>query len=133
MKSVLITAAISLLIGLGLGSQLFPKVESKTVEVQTERVVKDVVTVIKVITRPDGSKEEVTTTTDKSKEAKNSKSSAIVAAKADWHVSISAAKTLTEPEISYTIMAEKRVLGNIFVGVSANTNKQIGVSVGLEF
>ena len=61
MKNILITAAIALVIGLGLGSQLLPKVKIETKEIEKEVIVKDIVTVTKIITKPDGTKEEVIT------------------------------------------------------------------------
>lgn len=133
LNKTVITAAVALLIGFGLGSQLMPKIESKTVEVQTEKVVKDVVTVIKVVTRPDGTKEETSTTTDKSTEAKNSKSTAVVIAKADWHVNLNASKDLTASSLTYTVNVDRRILGDLFLGASISSDKKLGASIGVEF
>ena len=76
MKQTIIIPVVALLIGFGLGSQLMPKIESKTVEIEKEVVRKDIITVIKEVVRPDGTKETTSTTTDKSKESKESKSTA---------------------------------------------------------
>ena len=133
MKQTVITAAIALIIGFGFGSQLMPKIESKTVEVQTEKIVKDVVTVVKVVTRPDGTKEETSTTTDKSREAKNSKSSTTIIAKTDWHVNLNASKQLTIDTITYTVNVDRRILGDLFLGASISSDKKLGASIGVEF
>jgi 3-polyprenyl-4-hydroxybenzoate decarboxylase len=132
LKNTLIIIAVSIAVGFGLGTQLFPKIKEQTVEVEKEVIRKDIVTVIKETVRPDGSKETTTTTTDKSKENKESKSSHIVA-KSDWHLSIKGSKTLTDSEIIYGVTAERRILGDLFVGAEVTTQKTIGLVVGLEF
>ena len=133
MKQTLITAAIALLVGFGLGSQLSPTVKTKEVEVEKQVVVKDVITVTKIITRPDGSKEEVITTTDKSKENKQSTNTKTVA-KSDWHASISAnTPDIGLNNVRYTIQVERRILGDLFIGGNLSSDKSAGLSVGLEF
>jgi hypothetical protein len=129
MKNSIIIAAVALLIGFGLGSQLFPKIKEKTVEVEVEKVVKDIVTVTKVITRPDGTKEELTTVTDKTKENREATSVKILS-KPDWHIS---ANGTVIGNSTYGIQIERRVLGDVFVGAGYNTDNKINVSVGIEF
>lgn len=132
MKNITITAIVALLVGFGLGSQLLPSVKEKVVEVQTERVIKDIVTVTKVITRPDGTKEEVTTTTDKTKENKQASSSKITT-KPDWHVSINGSRKLNDTTLSYGIQVERRILGDVFLGGTVNSRKEVGLSIGVSF
>lgn len=132
-KTTLYTAGICLLLGLGLGSQLFPKIEEKTVEIEKEKIVKDVVTVTKIITKPDGTKEEVTVVTDKSKESKEIKNTKIVS-KLDWHVSASAkTKSIQMNDLVYSVQVERRILGDIYLGVVGSSDKSAGLSVGFEF
>lgn len=131
MKNYLIVAGISLLLGFGIATQFFPTVKEKVVEVQTEVIRKDIQTVVKVVTRPDGTKEEVTTIVDRSKQSKES-SMVKTIAKATWHVSASANKGL-DSDLAYSLQAEKRILGDIFLGGNISTNKTIGVSLGMEF
>lgn len=132
-KTTLYTAGICLLLGLGLGSQLFPKIEEKTVEIEKEKIVKDVVTVTKIITKPDGTKEEVTVVTDKSKESKEIKNTKIVS-KPDWHVSASAkTKSIQMNDLVYSVQVERRILGDIYLGVVGSSDKSAGLSVGFEF
>lgn len=136
MKNLIICAAIALLVGFGLGSQLMPKIEIKETQVEKEKIVKDVVTVTKIITKPDGSKEEVIVVTDKTKENKESKFEKLVAAKSQWHISVSAASSLSKLDAAnliYTVQAERRILGDLFLGAKVSTDKQIGLAVGIEF
>lgn len=133
MKNTIIALVVGLLLGGGLGTFLFPQVKTKEVQVEKEVVVKDVVTVTKIITRPDGSKEEVTTTTDKTKENKQTTNTKTVA-KANWHASISAKSRIDKLQIDvYTVQVEKRIIGDLFFGVNASTDKTVGVVLGLEF
>ncbi len=132
MKNILITSAIALLVGFGLGSQIFPSIKEKIVEIEKEVIVKDIVTVTKVITKHDGTKEEVTTTTDKTKENKQTTNTKTVS-KPDWHTSINAKRKIDNPELVYGIQVERRILGEVFVGGSVNTQKEVGLSVGVSF
>ena len=132
MRNYIITGLVCLVIGVAAGSALFPKVKEKTVETEVERVVKDVQTVIKVVTRPDGTKEEVTTIIDKSKQSTDKTSTKIIA-KNDWHISASGSRTFTDSSMIYTLQVERRVIGDVFLGASVNSEKQVGLVVGVEF
>jgi hypothetical protein len=133
MKNTIIALIVGLLLGGGLGTFLFPQIKTKEVQVEKEVVVKDIVTVTKVITKPDGTKEEVTTTTDKTKENKQITSTKTVA-KANWHVSASAKSKIDKLQIDiYTVQVEKRIIGDLFLGVTGSTDKTVGLTIGLEF
>lgn len=129
MKTNIIIATVAVLIGFGLGTQIFPKIKEKTVEVEVEKVVKDIVTVTKIVTRPDGTKEEVTTVTDKTKENKEV-SKVQIFTKPDWH--ISANGTVTSNPV-YGVQIERRVLGDVFLGAGYNTDNKITINIGMEF
>lgn len=129
MKNNIIIAVIAFVVGALGAKMLFPTVKEKTVEIETEKVVKDVQTVIKVVTRPDGTKEEVTTILDKSRENKESKSVKLIS-KPEWH--ISANGTVSSNPI-YGLQVERRIVGDVFAGVGYNTDNKITVSVGIEF
>lgn len=132
MKQTLIISTIALLIGAGLGSQLFPTVNTKEVEVEKERIVKDVVTVTKYITRPDGTTESTTTTTDKSKESKQATNTKLTLAP-DWHVSVAAnTNNIALNDLRYTLQVERRIIGSLFVGANLSTDKTVGLSLGFE-
>ncbi len=133
MKSILITAIVALLLGLGLGSQLFPKTKIEQVETERVMTVKDVVTVIKVITRPDGTTETTSTTTDKTKEAKAA-STTLKVAKTDWHAAVAVSTdSIKADNLVYSLSAERRLIGDLYVGGLVSSDKRIGVSVGLDF
>jgi len=130
-KSVAITALVALLIGAGLGSQLFPK--TKEVEVVKETTKTDIVTVTKEVIRPDGTKESTTTTTDKSVE-KKSATATKVTAQSKWAVGVTAAKGLdTLQETLYTVNVDYRLAGPLFLKATVSTDKQLGVGVQIEF
>lgn len=132
MRNYIITGLICLVIGVAAGSSLFPKVKQQTVEVEKEVIQKDVQTIVKVITRPDGSKEEVTTIVDKSKENKDKTSTKIIA-KNDWHISASGSRTFTDSSMTYTLQVERRIIGDVFLGASINSEKQVGLVVGIDW
>jgi len=139
-KIILIVVAL-MAISYGVGRYLQPVKEV----IKTETVIKtvtvnhvDTVTVVKEITKPDGTKEKTTTTTDKSKIDTNTDSDTktsivITNQKPQWKVSA----LLTTKQGSfgpvYGAMVERRILGPIFAGAFANTDKAVGLTVGLEF
>lgn len=112
----------------GVGRYVQPaKIETHEVEVikEVEVVKKDVVTVIKEIVRPDGTKETVTTITDKTKEtskkdSKSESSTVIVYAKPQWRVQ-SSSSLETNPKFGLGL--ERRVLGSVFMGIGTTNVK----------
>lgn len=131
MKNYIIVGFVCLLIGGTASKFLFPTIQEKIVEVEIEVIKRDVVTEVREIVKPDGSKEIVTIIKDKSQEKKES-SKVVTIAKSEWHVS-AAALTPNTKDIYYQVQIERRVLGNIHVGVLANTNSAYGISIGYEF
>ena len=129
MKNNIIIAVIAFVVGALGAKMLFPTVKEKTVEVEKEVVQKDIQVVTRIITRPDGTKEEQIITTDKSKENKESKSVKLIS-KPEWH--ISANGTVSSNPV-YGLQVERRIVGDIFAGVGYNTDNKITVSVGIEF
>jgi hypothetical protein len=133
-KIIFVALLASFVLGVGVAYKLLPpKVETKT-EVQEREVTKNhIVTVVKEVTRPDGTKEKTSTTTDTSVEHKDRQITIEKAAVKDWFVTAGVAKeSLTGPEI-YQLSVNRRILGPIYLGASATTEKQIGINVGLEF
>lgn len=131
------TALVAAGIGFAAGSQLFPKVEQKTVEVEKEVIRKDVKTVIKEVVRPDGTKETETTIVDKSKENRKNTEISTTYAKNDWHVSVSVSHNpiivKSESDFIYGLQVERRIIGDFYAGIRADSNKTIGVSAGMSF
>lgn len=126
---VLVVAALSVAVT----KYYWPRVETKTVEVTKEVLKTDVRTVVKIVEKPDGSKETTTEIVDhSSKESSKSKESVKYTQK-DWMVSASASTKFTNIEPIYGAQVQRRILGPIYMGVVASTDKMVGVSVGLEF
>lgn len=107
--------------------------QTKIEYVDREVVKKDVKTVIKEVTRPDGSKEVVTTIDDNSTEKKDLKKTIEIQQPKLYTVGLSAKFTSITSAPNYMLQVSKKVLGPIGVSLSASTDKQIGVGVTYEF
>lgn len=132
-KSVVVIALLTLGLGFYLGKQASSVSETTTQEQDTTK--KDVVTIIKEVTRPDGSKETTTTVTDHTKETENKQSSAtvIVPVVAMNKASVSVLSSSFKDVDSYTLSYERRLAGPIWVGANYNTKQIYGLSIGMEF
>lgn len=96
--------------------------------VEKEVIKKDVVTQIVEIVKPDGTKETKTVIVDKSTE--NSIKELIQSVRPrDWLVG--AYYKVNDP--AYGISVNRRVFGPVFVSVSADTQRQLSVGLGMEF
>lgn len=143
-KTTLAVVAVIGLAGYAVGRYVQPaRVEIKKEEVvkEVEVVKKDVTVVEREIRRPDGTVEIDRRTEDRSTEtvdkSKQTKESTIVQnQKPQWKVSASATTavgSLTSPSLVYGATVERRIIGPFFAGVRADTSKQVGLSVGMEF
>ena len=110
---------------------LWPRVEYKHTVEQKEVVRKDVVTVIKEVVRKDGSRETVTEIVDRSRENSSRTETKVSTKKSEWSLSLLLKSKLGEPV--YGLMAQRRLLGPVWVGVGASTDRQIMATIGLEF
>lgn len=114
--------------------RLWPTVDTQVKIEEREVIRKDIQTIIKERTNPDGSTEKETTIVDHSKESSTKKSEVIVHAKNNWFVAAGAESKLSNIENPrYKIEVNRRVLGDIFVGASANTEGMVGLQVGFQF
>lgn len=103
------------------------------VEVQEKEIVRtDTKTVTRVVERPDGTKETVIESTDKSVSKATKSESVTKTLQKNWNVAI-AAHTNRELELHYSVHVQRRVLGPFYAGVSANTIGMVGLSLGMEF
>ncbi len=104
-------------------------------EVVTEKeriVTKDhVVTVIKEVVRPDGSKETDTTIVDDSTKKEDS-SKVTIKAVPQWRLDVEIRTSLDLVPI-YQVQVSRRLFGPVMVGVSISTDKTLGLSAGMEF
>ena len=114
--------------------RLWPTVDTKVTVQEKEVIRKDVQTVIKEVVKPDGTKETVTTIVDKSKESSVKKSEEIVMKKNDWFVAAGAEMRLNDLQNPvYKIEANRRILGDIYLGGTVNTQGAVGVQIGFSF
>lgn len=111
----------------------FPKVSMQTVEVEKEVVKNNIVTITKTIKGTDGTEETTTTTTDKSTSNSTASKSVTITASKDWMISASAGTKFEGLQPIYGLQVQRRILGPIYVGAMASTDKMIGLSVGFEF
>ena len=128
-------AIVGIFIG---GYQVGISTESKTSIVETEKEVKqnNVITVTKEVKKPDGTIETVTTTTDKSKETTEKKSDIVVSQARNnlYHVAI-AADTLIKGDDKrlFSLTVERVIISNFSAGLKVDTNKNVGVVLGMSF
>lgn len=131
-RNIAIAAIVCAVLGYSFGRYAQPtKVE--TVEVTKEVVKRDVVTVVKEVVRPDGTKETETTTTDKTTETSNTSNSTKTAQRSAYKVNVMAGYLSDKGKTEYGIMVQKNFMGPISLGAYATTEKTVGVTVGLEF
>lgn len=99
--------------------------------VKTETVeVEKIVTIIHREKKPDGTVVEDEKRTEDRQTDTDTVASKPVAPPPNWHIS---AQYLPDTLPAYGINVERRILGPIFVGVGANTRKELHVSLGFEF
>lgn len=102
------------------------------IEVQEKEIIKtDVRTVTRTIERPDGSKETVTETTDKTKTTA-SKQAVVQTSKPNWAIGIAAESDYKLKPV-YEVEVNRRILGPIFVGLSINSEAEAGIRLLMEF
>lgn len=106
-------------------------------EVQEKEVVKrDIVTVIREILNPDGTKEVVTTITDNTKETKKSSSQTVatdIKVAKDWAIGLNVKSSSLLEKPDYVLSIDRRVLGPFSATISASTDKQFGLGLKMEF
>lgn len=114
--------------------RLWPTIDTKVTVQEKEVIRKDVQTVIKEVVKPDGTKETVTTIVDKSKESSIKKSEEIVMKKNDWFVAAGAEMRLNDLQNPvYKIEANRRILGDLYLGGTVNTQGAVGIQIGFSF
>lgn len=121
-------------LAVGATKRLWPTIDTKVTVQEKEVIRKDVQTVIKEVVKPDGTKETVTTIVDKSKESSIKKSEEIVMKKNDWFVAAGAEMRLNDLQNPvYKIEANRRILGDIYLGGTVNTQGAVGIQIGFSF
>lgn len=127
-------AIIMLIIGAMVGFWACKKLTKPEVRIETQEkeVVKtDIRTVTRTIERPDGSKETVVETTDKTKTTA-SKQAVVQISKPNWMVGV-AVESDYKLVPTYEVEVNRRILGPVFLGLSMNTKVQAGLRLTMEF
>jgi hypothetical protein len=141
LKSYITIGLVCLLVGAGITRYAIPaKIEVRTQEVikEVEVTKKNVITVTEKITQKDGTVIEKTRTEDTSVEsvAKDTKikSETVTTNDKQWRVGVRAGKKINlNPEIIYGVSVEKKFIGSINLGGYVTTDKEVGLSVSLDF
>ncbi len=134
LKAIVIYSVVLVALSVAGTRYLWPQIETQTKIEEKEVVRTDVRTVIREVVKPDGSKETVTEIIDKSKQSSTKESLQITTRKNDWFVTAGVAAELGNfQQQTYNLQVNRRILGPIFLGVSGNTRREVGVAVGFEF
>jgi len=120
------------------GYQVGISTQSKTSIVETEKEVKqnNIITVIKEVKKSDGTVETVTTTTDKTKEIAEKKLAVSVIRPKNnlYHVSIAADTAIRgDDKKRYSLSIDRVIISNFSAGLKIDTDKNIGVVLGISF
>lgn len=129
LKTVMIVAIVSFCIGGALSHLWLPRVEER---VQEKVVTKNhIVTEIKEVVKPDGTKETDTTITDTS--TKKEDSSRLIQRNAPQWQAYLGVRTSLELQPIYQFGAARRLFGPVLLGVSVSTDKTVGAFIVIEF
>jgi hypothetical protein len=128
LKMALLAAGL-LVVVFFLGRYTAPE-KVKEVEVIKEK--RDVVEVVREITRPDGTKEKETRREDRTEKSKESLVE-VENSKPQWDVDALYGIDSKSKDTIYGLSVQRRILGNIKVGGWATNQNQLGISVGFEF
>lgn len=134
LKSVAIYTLVIAALTVSATKYMWPTVQTQVKVEEKEVIKRDVRTVIKERTRPDGTTEKETVIVDNSKESSTKTFEQKIMKKNDWFVAAGVeARNLQFNNPIYRVEVNRRVLGDIFIGVSANTDRSLGVQVGFSF
>ncbi len=114
--------------------RLWPTIDTQIKVEEREVVKKDIKTIIKEQTNPDGSSTKETIIVDNSKESSTKKFEQITTKKNDWFVAAGAEARLNGlNDPIYRLEVNRRILGDIYVGASGRTDGTVGLQVGFSF
>lgn len=136
MNKYIIGVAVIAIVFIG-GYQVGVSTKSSVTTVQTEKEIKqnDVITVVKETKKLDGTVEITTTTTDKSKETLDKKVAiAVSTARTNlYHVTIASDHMIKGSAGLYSLTIERNIISNFSLGLRADTDKNVGVVLGINF
>lgn len=120
-------------VSVGVTKRLWPTIDSQVKIEEREVIKKDVQTIIKEIVKPDGTKETVTTIVDHTKENSTKTLEQIITKKNDWYVAAGAETKLSDLTPVYKLEVNRRIISDIFIGATVNTQGVIGAQIGFQF
>lgn len=133
-KTLLISCTITAVVTAAAVRYYYPRVDVQTIETTKDVIKTDIRTVVRVVEKPDGTKETVTETVDNTTRETKDKKSHIENKQNDWFIAAGVNARLNAINVpSYAISVHRRVLGPVFGGLTADTTGNIGVTIGLEF
>lgn len=132
-KYYLITIVLVALISSAMTKYYWPNVVSKTEIKEVEVQKNNIVTVVKEVVKKDGTKEVVTTTTDKSTTKTSTKASDVKKDTKSDLLLTGGIVTNFKDKPEYMLGISKRITGPIFVGATYQTNNTYGLNITIEF
>lgn len=133
-KAIGIYTVVIAALAIGATKRLWPSIETQVKVEEKEVIKKDVRTIIKERTNTDGSSTKETIIVDNSKESSTKKFEQITVKKHDWFVVAGAEARLSElANPSYKFEVNRRIIGDIYIGATANTRGSVGLQIGFSF
>lgn len=133
LKQTAIYTLIVIAVSVATTKYLWPTVETQIRIEEKEVIKKDIRTIIRERTNPDGSTEKETEIIDRSKEKREKELEQITNKRKDWFVAAGTSINFSDAKPVYNVQVNRRIIGPIYLGGTAHTNGQVGVQIGLEF
>jgi hypothetical protein len=132
-KTLIVYTIVIVILSVIVTKRFWPTIDTQVKVEEKEVIKRDVRTIIKEQTKPDGSSTKETIIVDNSKEVSTKKSEQTITKKKDWFVAAGVEATSRSLNPIYRIEVNRRVLGDVYVGVSGRTDGLIGLQIGFSF
>lgn len=132
-KQIAIYTVVVATISAAVTRYYWPQIQTQIKIEEKEVIKKDVRTIIRERTNPDGSTEKETEIIDKSKEKITKEYESITVKKKDWFIAGGASININDVKPVYNVQVNRRIIGPFYLGASVNTRKDVGVQIGFEF
>lgn len=135
-KAQVVIGLALLALGAYIGRATVVPAEQTSIEqTDKEQIKKDIKTVTKETRNKDGSVVIETVVVDKSKEKKSTVTvfEQTKLEKTDWFLQVTADSVRLVESPVYGLSVNRRVLGPLYLGISAKTDRTVGASVGIEW
>jgi hypothetical protein len=132
-KNVAIYTVVVATVSAAVTRYYWPQVETQIKIEEKEVIKRDVRTIIKEITKPDGTKETETEIIDNTTESRKKELESLKLKKKDWFIAGGATVNINDVNPVYNVQVNRRILGSFYLGASVNTRKDVGVQIGFEF